>query len=159
MVMVGITGFDGTQSVDAGNRGEYEGAFFQLKSEIHRRAQDIASVDNSASEIQKAVAIEAAAILDKIAEEAASPCVMYVGKDVDAWDERVKHLRAMVDMTHDLIIESVIGKTGLSSDDPRLAKLNPIATEISELVSQAVEESIETAAPTAPTPSVPTARP
>lgn len=149
MVMMGISGFKSNddQSAELTQHGRYKESFLLLRQEIQQRAQSVACIHDGATDMQKAVASEAAAILVSFAEEAASPCVVYVEKDVDAWDERVKHLRSMVEMTSGMIFKSVAENAGVAEDDPRLESLKPVVSEIAEIVSRSMEASIAAANP------------
>ncbi len=149
MVMMGVSSAVSGVALaeDSSGRGRYDASFDLLHKEIRRHAQEVASIHDNGTAAQKAVATEASAIIASLAEEALTPCAIYVGSNVDAWDERVKHLRGMTEMTKDLIMQSVIEQSGVEENDPRLAKLEPIADDIARFVSRPVEASIEAANP------------
>jgi hypothetical protein len=107
----------------------------------------MASPDDAGSVAGNPVVTAAAALLRDFANEAESPCVIRVGRDIDPWDERLRHLREMVAMTPELLFATGSEEAGLSSDDPRIERLKLVSDQIGALVSETLEASIEAVEP------------
>lgn len=152
MVMMAYTGFEGgfQKNVDHEGPLNFDAEFQCLESEILKSAEDAISSGAHGSELEKAVAAEVAIVLRAFAQEVSSPCVIYVRKDTNAWEERVRHIRDMAGMTYELTLQAVAQQIDLALDDPRIENLKPVAADIAERVSQAVEAAIETAKPEGP---------
>lgn len=155
MVMVVVTDFVNVfgRVAEVADHSRYDVEFSALQADILQRVEDMTYAEDADPAIRHAVVTTATALLTNLANEAESPCVRAIGKDIDPWDERIGHLRETAEMTADVVLESFIQETGFACDDPRLERVRPIAAEIADLVSRILEEAIETVKPVKAPPS------